>query len=299
MDATKHYHPSVGFCFFVLMVVLSLASMQPAFQCLSFVTAVSYAIAISGFGSFLRGNWWLAVLITLVTLFNGIFVGRGLTVLFVLNLGFMQTPVTVESLVYGVCMGLMLANVILWFRILGKLSSMRGFIELFTRVSPTVGMMLARITVFIPELVDQARLIGRAQRAFTPADPADPADPGARQTRRGQIAQASALSSHLMEWGMEKSLITANSMVARGYGSRERTSYHRTQLTRRDLVPLGIILALGLTSLACVIWAGMHYQFYPYLTPLTPWWGYLPFVLLCLMPMALQLSEELAWQRSR
>jgi len=357
MDAIKHYHPVVSFSFFLLLIVLSLVSMQPAFQVISFLAAACYAIAIGGARAFLRGSWWLLVLIVIVALFNGVFGGSGLTVLFTLNLGFMQTPITVESLTYGLCMGLMLANVILWFNILGKVSSLQGFIELFSKVSPTAGMIIARITVFIPELLAQARLVDRAQQVFvtgrgavgssaevssaeassaegnsaagdsavgnsaqgnsaqgnSAAPPFSPPSSGGqglatlstsekptkKRLRREQLVYAGVLSSYLMEWGMEKSLITAQSMVARGYGSRKRTSYRRTRLALRDIVPLVILLALGLTSLGCIIWASTTYQFYPYLSQLQPWLGYIPFLLLILMPVILQLSEELAWWRSR
>jgi len=293
MKAITQYHPVVGFSFFITMIVLSLVSMQPVFQLVSFVAAVSYAVALSGLRGFLKGSWWLGLLIGFVALFNGVFGGRGLTVLFQLNLGFMQTPLTVESLFYGVVMGLMLANVILWFGVFSKLSSEHGFIELFARVSPTAGLMLSRIMVFIPELLGQARVIDRAQQNFLPADA------GEKGTRAGRLVYAGNLSSHLMEWGMEKSLITANSMMARGYGSRRRTSYRRTRLTARDVVVLVAILLLGVASLVCVIWAGRAYEFYPYLAPIEFWWGYLPFVLLCCVLLVLQWREELAWWRSR
>lgn len=306
MNALKQYHPVVGFSFFLLMIVMSLASMHPVFQCMSFVAVVGYALWISGPQAFVKGNWWVALLIVVVMLFNSIFGGRGLTVLMQLNLGFMQTQVTAEGLFYGFIMGLMLANVILWFNVLGKVSSMQGFIELFAGVSPTAGMMLARITVFIPELLAQAKLVDRAQNTLLSrkavgayGDTPQEADSIKRQQRKGQIAYASALSSHLMEWGMEKSLITANSMVARGYGSRKRTSYRRTQLTLRDVVPLVIILVLGAASLVCSIWAGVEYSYYPYLDSLELWWGYIPFFLLCLVLVALQIREELAWWQSR
>jgi len=275
------------------MVVLSLASMQPVFQVISFIAVTAYAIAVSGLRGFLKGNWWVIFLVGFVTLFNGAFGGRGLTVLFMLNLGFIQTPITVESLFYGFVMGLMLANVILWFNVFSKLSSEHGFIELFAKISPVAGLMLSRIMVFIPELLGQARMIDRAQKSFLPTDEVD------KNTRKGRLTYAGTLSSHLMEWGMEKSLITANSMMARGYGSRKRTSYRRTRLTARDAVPLAAILILGIASLICIIWAGMTYDFYPYLSAVELWWGYIPFLLLCFVPLFMQLGEELAWWRSR
>lgn len=306
MSALKNYHPAVAFSFFLLMIVVSLASMQPVFQCIGFIAVVAYSIAISGLRAFLRGSWWILIFVAIVMSFNAFFGGRGLSVLFTLDLGFMQTQVTVEGFAYGLVMGLMLASVILWFNLLGKVSSMQGFIELFTRFSPTAGMMLARITVFIPELLAQARQVDTAQQTFLRRSTdapytlvaTDELDKTVKLKRSGQLAYGSALSSHLMEWGMEKSLITANSMVARGYGSRKRTSFRRTRLTVRDLVPLVTILVLGILSLVCTMWGGMEYQYYPYLTPISFWWGYLPFVALCLVPLCVQLREELAWWQS-
>jgi len=229
--------------------------------------------------------------------------GRGLTVLFTFKLWFMQTPITLESLVYGLCMGLMLASVILWFNVLGKLSSIAGIIELFSRISPTMGLMLARITVFIPELLAQAKLVNKAQRAFKGAatqltEPV-PVSCVRKRSRKQQLAYAGVLSSHLMEWGMEKSLITAQSMMARGYGSRGRTSFRRRRLSLRDIVPLVVMLLLGAISLGCIIWAGRGFQFYPYLSAVQTWLVYAPFVALVLVPLLVQLRDELTWRWSR
>ena len=309
MKALGQYHPGVGFSFFMLMIVISLASMHPVFQCINFITGIAYGISLSGFKGFIKSNWWLVGIIIFVSLFNGLFVGgSGLTVLFTFDIWFIRTTVSVESLFYGAVMGTMLANVMLWFNLLGKVSSMQGFIELFTKVSPTAGMMIARITVFIPELLAQAQLTNRAQNTFKPdvatgsisdSTMEDLAEQKGKKARKGQLAYAAMLSSHLMEWGMEKSIITANSMMARGYGSRKRTSYRRTRFTLRDKLPLVAIIALGLTSLVCTVWAGMQFDYYPYLTQITFWWGYIPLVSLCLIPMFLQIGEELAWWRSK
>ena len=316
MDAIKHFHPVVGFSFFMLMIVLSLASMQPVFQIVSFIAAVAYAISLSGIKGFIKGNWWILILIAVVALFNAVFGGQGLSVIASLNLGFMKTNITIEGLTYGIIMGFMLANVMLWFFVLGKLSSTQGFIELFSKLSPTAGMMVSRITVFIPELLDHASMVDRAQQSISRKPKAvssgaaaqsspyqlvetDAGGTSEKTSRKAQIAYGSSLSSHLMEWGMEKSLTTANSMVARGYGSRKRTSYRRTRLTRRDLIPLCCIVVLGLVSLVCNIWMGTEYQYYPYLTELYFTWMYIPFVLLCVIPIILQVGEELAWWRSR
>lgn len=287
MDALKHYHPSVGFCFFFLMMAISLASMHPLFLCMSFLAACGYGVSVSGAGGFLRSSWWLLILIAFVTLFNAFFGGQGLTALFRINLGFMQNTVTLEGLVYGLCMGLMLACVIVWFKVLSKVSTTRDYLDVFSRISPTAALMLARITAFVPELSQQAKTIERAQKVTVSS-----------LSKKNQLAYVGALSSRLMEWGMEKSLITASSMMARGYGSRKRTSYNRRRFSLRDSISLGAVVILGLSSFVLVLVAGLQFSFYPYLSEMTGWWAFIPLALFCAVPLVLQTGEEVAWWRS-
>lgn len=99
-------------------------------------------------------------------------------------------------------------------------------------------------------------------------------------------------SSVLMGWAMEDSLETADAMRARGWGAcRQRTTYLPYRFTLRDAV---VLLVLTVAAAVC-IWASWTatnaYEFYPRLTPICAWWGYVPYAAWMFVPAALHLYE--------
>lgn len=104
------------------------------------------------------------------------------------------------------------------------------------------------------------------------------------------------MSSVLMGWAMEDSLVAADVMRARGWGAApRRTTYMRYRFSRQDALAL---VALGVTGAACAVlaWtAAGAFRFYPVLSPLTPWWGYVPFAAWMAVPALLHLYERSVW----
>lgn len=99
-------------------------------------------------------------------------------------------------------------------------------------------------------------------------------------------------SSVLMGWAMEDSLETADAMRARGWGAcRQRTTYLPYRFTLRDAA---VLLVLTVAAAVC-IWASWTatnaYEFYPRLTPICAWWGYVPYAVWMFVPTALHLYE--------
>lgn len=105
---------------------------------------------------------------------------------------------------------------------------------------------------------------------------------------KGRLRQ----SSVLMGWAMEDSLETADAMRARGWGARrQRTAYLPYRFTLRDAA---VLLVLTVVAAVC-IWASWiatnAYEFYPRLTPICAWWGYVPYAVWMFVPAALHLYE--------
>ena len=105
---------------------------------------------------------------------------------------------------------------------------------------------------------------------------------------KGRLRQ----SSVLMGWAMEDSLETADAMRARGWGARrQRTTYLPYRFTLCDAA---VLLVLTVAAAVC-IWASWTatnaYEFYPRLTPICAWWGYVPYAAWMFVPAALHLYE--------
>ena len=114
MDTFSGYHPLINFTYFVIVIGLSMFYMHPVFLTLSLIGSVSYSIYLKGRKTvkvFLLGMLPVCLLAAAA---NPLFSHAGATMLFYLKDG---NPVTLESIVYGLASGLMLAGVISWFSV--------------------------------------------------------------------------------------------------------------------------------------------------------------------------------------
>jgi energy-coupling factor transport system permease protein len=99
---------------------------------------------------------------------------------------------------------------------------------------------------------------------------------------------------------MEDGIEAADSMKARGYGLRNRSTFSLFQFSRRDGVMLAIITGLGALCLAGYFAGYGVMRFYPSIAPLnlsSPALGmYLCFFCLALIPSLIELRENVKWR---
>lgn len=116
--------------------------------------------------------------------------------------------------------------------------------------------------------------------------------------RLASLRDGARLTSTLVGWGMEDSLETADAMRSRGWASgRVRTTYQRQRFARADAAALAVVLGLGVACAACAYVAVSQYRFYPALSTLALWWGYVPYALFLFLPCFVVLGDRLRWMR--
>ena len=101
-----------------------------------------------------------------------------------------------------------------------------------------------------------------------------------------------------LTWGAEKdldadSLERAAAMRARGWESGSpRTRYRPERFRARDAAAVaGVAVLLALSAAGA--WAACSsWEFYPRMSGLAPWWSYLPFALLALLPALAELAAR-------
>jgi energy-coupling factor transport system permease protein len=109
-------------------------------------------------------------------------------------------------------------------------------------------------------------------------------------------------ASILVSWSLESSIESADSMEARGYGLRGRTSFHLYKFTRRDTVLLLLMIILGAIVVAGCALGKTTVWFYPVyvlgnfdlMTAVT----LAAYVLLLFLPIIIDISGEVRWKRS-
>lgn len=230
-------------------------------------------------------------LFLMMTLFNMFTNGGGLTVLFRIG----EKNFTLESLLYGAANGMMLSAVVIWFRCFTAIVPNDRFLYLFGRRFQRTGLLLTMILKLFPEtsykircikLADNTRCLGQKEQWI-------------RRLKHG-LKQMSCL----LEWSMEDSIETVDSMKARGYGNGPRTDYQQYHFTCREAGILLGFVTLLLVSGAGVIWQEQNFWYFPTLRkedfPLGITWGVnMAYIIFILMPVWMEIRIKKGENRCR
>ena len=108
--------------------------------------------------------------------------------------------------------------------------------------------------------------------------------------------------SILIAWSLEASIESADSMAARGYGLRGRTSFHLFRMTGRDAALLLFFAAAGCAVVAGAAAGYTTMQFYPCLVTETAGLQkilvFLIFTGLVWIPFIIDRAGEYKWKKS-
>jgi len=280
-------HPILNFTYFALVIGITMFSTHPAFLLASFVSAWLYSLVLRGRKALRQNCLIFAPAILLMTFFNTLNVHNGVTVLFYLN----GNRITAEAIVFGCVSAILLSSVIVWFRCFSAVVTADKFIYLFGRFAPVLALTLSMILRDIPLLKARFREISSAQRCM------------------GRGLKGSALPARLRQfgkelsiliaWSLEASIDTADSMQARGYGLRGRTSFHLFRFSSEELRLLLLMVLLGAAPLTACAAGQTAIYYYPsiVLPRMTPWQAVslASWVLLMLLPAALDFREASSW----
>lgn len=281
-------HPAVPALYLGITLALSMAAMQPVLIALSFAGAFAYGCCARGIGACLRALRWQLPIIFVIAVFNPLFSASGSTELFRLG----ARVIYLESLCYGCAMGGLFVASVLWFQAASELLSFDKVMALFGNAAPIIALMISMTMRLVPRFLRQGRQIAAVQGVVASGS-------GVSGCGEGRVGPSDAfsrrlrLSSVLMGWGMEDALETADAMRARGWGvARRRTTYTRFHFTAADAGACVVLLAGGMLC-AVLAWAATsQYAFYPTMSRLVVWWGYVPYAAWMLLPTLLHLREE-------
>ncbi len=250
-DRFSQLHPAVNFSWFALVIIFSMAVGHPVAQLIGLAGAIAYSwqlLGPRGLKSLVKFCLPLAVFTMLL---NPLFNHQGATPLFALPGG---SPVTLESLLYGLSAGGMLMGVMLWFACFNRCVCSDKFLFLFGRWLPGLSLVLSMVLGFVPRFVNQYQAVADAQKGL--------GRDMTRGTLREKARNAAGVLSITLTWALENAADTADSMKSRGYGGR-RSHYHIYPFTRRDALLLGL---MGLGGICLTLGAAQGcfaFDFFP------------------------------------
>ena len=262
-------------------------SMDPVFLAVTLIASWTWSVILSGRKA-IRFNLLMTLpVLVFMAIINTLFTHNGATVLFYLA----GNRITLEAFLFGAAGALLLSAVIVWFTCFNVVMTSDKFLYLFGKAVPVLGLTLSMIFRFIPLLKSRYKEISMGQQCM------------GRHTEKGLIPRARQLVkevSILISWSLESSIETSDSMEARGYGLKGRTSFHLFKFTDRDRNLTAVMLITGLIAAAGCILGKTSIYYYPKIV--LGGWDVLKvltlvsYVILLSTPIIIDILGEKKWQ---
>ena len=286
-DTFSGYHPTINFLYFALVLLFSMCLMHPVYLLISLIGALAYDIYLKGRKAVRFAVMGLLPMAVIAALVNPAFNHEGQTMLTYLPSG---NPLTLESILYGVAAAVMLASVVLWFSSYNEVMTSDKFLYLFGKVAPVTALLITSALRFIPQMQQNAAQIKQSRAMLQDNSP--------RLFQK--LAHAVQNLSALLGMSMENAVQTADSMKARGFGARRRTTFHLFRFDARDARTLALILMLSGICVVARCYGHGYMEYYPRITALTmgpsSMTMFILFAALMLLPSILEAKEAVVWR---
>lgn len=283
-DGFSNCHPLVNFLFFVGAIGFGVTIQHPAYLAAGVIGAAVYYLLLTG----KKGLKLLSGCLVLFTLISGLnpFINKsGKHVLF----HYFGRPYTQEALYYGMALGAIFVIMLLWFGCYSAVLTSDKFTALFGSVIPSLSLLLVMVLRMIPAFTRKTAQIIGARRTIGKG--ISKGDKLADKARDG-VTVLSALT----DWALEGSIITADSMRSRGYGTGKRTNFQIYRMTLQDWLLLAMILGM---EAAVLMAGGTDAKFTPRLKLDPIGWGFPVYCIFLMIPTVLHFKEAMAWRISR
>lgn len=233
------------------VIVCVMVSFEPILAAIAYLASLGVSTLMDGVHKTLKRLSWQLPTILVFMLINCIFVQRGETLL--LELG--PFVLHLESLVYGLCIGLMIMCAMNYFTLLSEAVSTDEALSLFSGKAPVISLVTSMSLELVPKFQKQERELREVDLACTCANAVS-----------GKSKHAAPIRhlTHLLVISLEDSFICADSMRARGWGfSTKRTTYKKERMTNVDKVALSVVAIWGIICVIVGYIAASSFQFYP------------------------------------
>ncbi len=292
MVGFKNSHPLVCFIYFAFVLGFSMLVLNPVCLSASLICGFLYSLLLGGRAAVRQNLIFVIPLMIFTALLNPLFNHRGVTILWYFPGG---NPLTAESIIFGAVAASVLASVIFWFSCFNRIFTADKLMYLFGKVSPAMSLIMSMALRFVPRFANQLEKIISVQKCI------------GNDVSRGKLSEriknGGAVLSAMTSWALEGSVITADSMNARGYGLSGRTAFSIFRFSARDFTLILIILFLGVYTAIGAALGELRFRYFPSLVGNVPdLYGtsvYIAYFALCALPLFIELWEVRRWNSLR
>lgn len=285
--AFSELHPFVLFVFFVCVIGSTMLLLNPVFLCISLITAI-YLAMLYNRENRKKSLFFYSFIFLTTVLINPLLTTAGETTIYEIG----ERPITLEALLYGIAIAIMLVAALNWFSCYNKFMTSDKFTYLFGKILPTFALTIVITLRLVPTFQQQLTKISLAQKAIGMDYTVG--------TIRERLQRIVRILSILLTGALENAMETAASMKARGYGLPNKSSFSIFMLTRQDKQLLCVFLLLIGIMLIGVLSGDLRFSYYPRIEKLEMTrlsaMSYVSFFLLCSCPILIEVKEKLKWR---
>lgn len=290
MNSTANAHPFILFFYYIAVVGMTVLIMHPVVLSLSLIGSLCFYLMMTSVRMLWKEVRFYIFVFVLIAVTNPLFVHKGETILFFLN----DNPVTMEAIIYGVFIAMMLVAVIFWSKAFSILMTSDKFVYLFGKVIPRLSLVISMALTFIPTFKRQIKKVHQTQKTlglYTTDSMAD------------RIISGVRTFNSMISWSLEHAIEQAEAMKGKGYGLKGRTHFTLFKWNRRDTVALGVIVILLTCILIVAGTDGYRFSYYPVLSePVIKGdgvWKTVIMTLFILLPSINETKENLQWKLAK
>lgn len=283
-DGFSRCHPLTNFLFFLGAIGFAVVIQHPAYIAASALCGGIYYVLLKGRSGLKMVVGLMPVFVALAAV-NPLFNQYGDHILFTV----FGRLYTLEALLYGMAIAGIFVAMLLWFQCYSIVITSDKFVCLFGSLIPALSLLLVMVLRLIPNLMAKAAQIAGARRCVGKGA-------GDQSTTKEKIGDGMNVLSALTDWALEGSIVTADSMRSRGYGSAKRTSFRIYRMTGLDGVLLAAVVVL---AVLVMMLGGTGATYTPELEIEAPGAGLAAYCLYLLLPILLDVQEEMQWKIAR
>lgn len=289
MNEFKTYHPIVNFIYFMFVIGFCCVFLHPVCLGISLVSGFAYSVMLKGKKQIKTNLIYMIPMALIMALINPLFNHEGVTIIAYFPGG---NPLTLESVIYGLCTATMILSVICHFSCYNEVMTSDKFIYLFSKIIPAMSLIISMTLRFVPKFAHQLKVVTSAQKCL------------GRDVSNGSIIKRAKSGLNILSimttWSFENAIDTADSMKSRGYGIPGRTAFSIFTFDKRDKKAFICILILGIYTFAGSLMGGMSFKFYPSVqkTSFSVFGisAFVAYLLLCIFPIIIELWEVRKWK---
>lgn len=287
MNMYSRYNPLVLIVYFFSVVLVTMFTVNPVILGLSLFASITCYSLLADRKELIFNIAFYALMFLLIVITNPLFNQNGETVLFVM-FGF---NVTMEAVLYGCAVGVMIIDVIFWFKCYNHIVTDDKFMYVFGSIIPKLSLVISMSLRFVTLFKQQAVNISETQKTLGLYS---------GEKLKDRLSGGMRVFMSVLSWSLENSIDTSSSMKARGYGAGRRTNFSMYKFSLRDAVMLAAILAELAVTAVCAVKDGFAFAYYPRMNSISmsgiSGIGYIAVLMLMFGPLVIEFAESIKWK---